>query len=372
MITNSTKTNIQRILLSWYSEKARDLPWRNTSDPYAIWVSEIMLQQTRVETVIPYYQRWLVEFPTIQSLAEAEEDQILKTWEGLGYYSRARNLGAAARIVMENYQGSLPADKSALEGLPGIGPYTAGAILSIAFDIPAPILDGNIRRVFTRFFNISTPIQTTETEKTLWEIAESLVPEESPGNFNQGLMEVGALVCLPKNPTCKTCPLVADCQAFKLGVQADLPIRKGKPPLPHLQVTAAVIPKEDYVLLAKRPPKGLLGGLWEFPGGTQEEDETLQETLIREIREELNLDVKIGSQLGKYHHAYTHYKVTLHAFKCRLISDDLQLNYHTEYAWVPLEKLTSTTWTMDEAMTFIISGGAVAPPKMNYDKSATT
>ena len=248
MITDSIKANIQRALLSWYSEKARDLPWRNTRDPYAIWVSEVMLQQTRVETVIPYYQRWLAEFPTIQTLAEADEDRILRIWEGLGYYSRARNLQAAARIIMQEYQGCLPADQSALEGLPGIGPYTAGAILSIAFNIPAPILDGNLRRVFTMFFNIKTPIQTSETEKILWNISESLLPEESPGDLNQGLMELGALVCLPKNPSCNICPLASDCQANLLGIQADLPVRKVKSPLPHLQVTAAVILKQEYVL----------------------------------------------------------------------------------------------------------------------------
>ncbi len=339
MIHKKLITKIQSILLAWYKENARDLPWRETSDPYAIWVSEVMLQQTRVETVIPYYQRWLAAFPTIRTLAEADEDQVLKHWEGLGYYRRARNLGAAARILEDRFGGELPAEKEALLSLPGIGPYTAGAILSIAFNIPAPVLDGNLKRVFSRFFNISTPLEDSKTVKELWGIAEILLPESTPGDFNQALMELGALVCLPRNPRCTECPLAADCQANLLKLQKELPVRKEKRALPHLQVTAAVIPQDGAVLLAKRPPGGLLGGLWEFPGGKQEKDETLQATLARELKEELNLEVEIGSQLGEYHHAYTHYRVTLHAFNCRLVSDDLQLNYHTEYDWVQLPEL---------------------------------
>ena len=339
MTTEKNKTEIQHQLLNWFSQNARDLPWRETHDPYAIWVSEIMLQQTRVETVIPYYQRWMVEFPTLEALAEGEEDQVLKLWEGLGYYNRARNLHAAARIVQENYQGILPVDLKALQDLPGIGRYTAGAILSIAHDRPAPILDGNLRRVFTRLFNINTPIHTTITEKSLWKIAESLLPDLHPGDFNQALMELGALVCLPQNPQCELCPLKSECEAYQLGSQKELPVRIKKTPLPHLQVTAAVIPRGEQVLLAKRPPGGMLGGLWEFPGGKQKENETLQETLSREIMEELNLEVEIGDLLGSYQHAYTHYKITLHAFCCRLVSEDLQLNYHTESDWVSCKEL---------------------------------
>ena len=338
-VSSKTKTAIRRALLAWFRKNAQALPWRMNRNPYRVWVSEVMLQQTRVETVIPYYQHWLAEFPTPQSLAEAEEDHVLKSWEGLGYYNRARNLQAAARIVMERYQGSLPADLKALQDLPGIGRYTAGAILSIAFNQPAPILDGNLRRVFTRVFNISTPIQTSGTEKELWEIAEDLLPESDPGDFNQALMELGALVCLPKKPLCARCPLADDCQAKMIGLQESLPQRKEKAPLPHLQVTAAVILRGGQVLIAKRPPGGLLGGLWEFPGGKQEENETLQETLAREIMEELNLDVKIGAQLGSYQHAYTHYKVTLHAFFCQLSTENLHLNYHTEFSWESLEEL---------------------------------
>jgi len=184
-------------LTSWYRENARDLPWRRTSDPYAIWVSEIMLQQTRVETVIPYYQRWMIELPTLQALVSADQDHVLKLWEGLGYYSRALNLHKAATLIVKNFNGNLPEDVKSLKSLPGIGRYTAGAISSIAFNNRAPILDGNIKRVFSRLFNISTPLKTSETEEELWQIAENLIPTNSPGEFNQALMELGALVCIP-------------------------------------------------------------------------------------------------------------------------------------------------------------------------------
>ncbi len=327
--------------MRWYRENARDLPWRRTSDPYAIWVSEIMLQQTRVETVIPYYQRWMIELPTLQALVLADQDQVLILWEGLGYYSRALNLHKAANLIVKNFNGNLPEDVKSLESLPGIGRYTAGAIASIAFDHHAPILDGNIKRVFSRLFNISTPLQTSETGKALWLIAENLLPVDSPGEFNQALMEIGALVCLPKNPNCNCCPLQNDCLANQFNLQGDLPVRMEKSPQPHLQVTAAVIKKGGQFLLGKRPSKGLLGGMWEFPGGKQEKNETLPETLEREIKEELDATIKVGEHLGTYRHAYTHYKVTLHAYQCRLVSEDLKMNYHTDLVWASLETIHS-------------------------------
>jgi len=339
VIQKSQKQRILHQILAWYRANARRLPWRETSDPYSIWISEIMLQQTRVETVIPYFQRWLEEFPCLEDLAEADEDRVLKAWEGLGYYSRARNLLKAARILVNKHGGKLPRDLKALQSLPGIGRYTAGAVASIAFNIPAPILDGNLRRLFTRLFNISSPLKTTETEKTLWKIAEELLPESEPGDFNQALMELGALVCLPTNPNCGSCPLAQECLAYQLGVQKSRPVRKAKDPLPHYQVAAAVIEKDRRVLLAKRPPDGLLGGLWEFPGGKQEGTETFPETLRREIREELDLEIEVGASLGTYQHAYTHYRVTLQAFRCKSLSDQLQLNYHTDISWVEPEEL---------------------------------
>jgi len=341
VINPEIKLRIITELINWYQVYARDLPWRHTTDPYAIWVSEIMLQQTRVETVIPYFTRWMGELPTLGSLVSADQDKVLKLWEGLGYYKRAHNLHKAAQLIVDSFDGSLPENVKSLESLPGIGRYTAGAISSIAFNQPSPILDGNIKRVFTRLFNISTPLQISETEKALWRIAEDLLPEDNPGGFNQALMELGALICLPKNPVCDHCPLKGDCLAFQYHLQGDLPVRKEKSPLPHLQVTAAVIEKDGRVLLAKRPPEGLLGGMWEFPGGKQESNETLPETLEREIKEELDATVQVGEHLGTYHHAYTHYKVTLYAYRCGLISEELNMIYHTDLAWVTLDALNT-------------------------------
>lgn len=339
MIDPEKKLHINADLISWYQVFARDLPWRRTTDPYAIWVSEIMLQQTRVETVIPYYTRWMDELPTLGSLVSADQDQVLKLWEGLGYYRRALNLHKAAQMIVECFDGNLPENIKSLQSLPGIGRYTAGAISSIAFNQQAPILDGNIKRVFTRLFNISTPLQISETEKELWRIAEDLLPKSNTGEFNQALMELGALICLPKNPVCDHCPLKDDCLAFQYNLQGDLPVRKEKSPLPHLQVTAAVIEKDGRFLLAKRPQDGLLGGMWEFPGGKQERNETLPETLEREIKEELDASIQVGEHIGTYHHAYTHYKVTLHAYRCRFISEDLKMIYHTDLDWVPLDSM---------------------------------
>jgi len=339
VITNDKKIEIIQYLRSWYKQNARDLPWRKTHDPYLIWVSEIMLQQTRVETVIPFYEYWCKQLPTLKSLARADQDLVLNLWEGLGYYSRALNMHKTAQILFSQFGGELPRDAKALQALPGIGKYTAGAILSIAYNIPAPILDGNIRRVFTRFFHIGTPIQTTETEKVLWQIAQELLPEENPREYNQALMELGALLCLPNNPHCTLCPVKEFCLANKLNLQSSLPVRKDKPPLPHLQVTAAIINNNGKVFIAKRPPEGLLGGMWEYPGGKQEQNESLPETLKREIQEELSIKIRVGELLGVYNNAYTHYKITLHAFYCQLESEKMHLNYHTDITWAPLTTL---------------------------------
>ncbi len=339
MIDKGINPSFTNLVLAWYRENARNLPWRRTTDPYQIWVSEIMLQQTRVEIVIPYYQRWMDRFPTLEDLAQAEQDEMLTYWEGLGYYRRVINLQKAVKEVVSNYGSNLPDDPEILQQLPGIGRYTAGAISSIAFNQPAPILDGNIRRVFTRYFNISTPLGTTESESELWKIAEELIHTEDPGTFNQALMELGALVCLPRNPLCQGCPLEIDCAARQLGIQELRPVRKAKSPLPHYQVSAAVCLQNNRVLLTKRPLKGLLGGMWEYPGGKQEDGETLEEALQREILEELTAKIDIGQLLGVYVHAYTHYKVTLHAFQCHLKTKNLVLNYHTDSAWVKISSL---------------------------------
>ncbi len=278
-----------------------------------------MAQQTRLETVIPYYQRWLARFPTIQALAAAPQQEVLALWEGLGYYSRARNLHAAARQVVAEHGGQLPADPAALRRLPGIGRYTAGAIASLAFGRDEPVVDGNVKRVLSRVFDVSQPVDTAAGEQRIWDLAAEHLPPGHAADYNQALMDLGARVCLPRNPACGECPLQTQCRACALGNQSERPVTKPKAIIPHITVVAAVIRRNGRVLLAQRPAGGLLGGLWEFPGGKVEDGESLPAALQREIQEELAAAIEVGGELGVYQHAYSHYRVTLHAFECTLI-----------------------------------------------------
>jgi A/G-specific adenine glycosylase len=327
-------TEFSSLILNWYARHGRKLPWRGSLNPYTIWVSEIMLQQTRVEAVIPYFERWMERFPSIDDLAAASEQEVLSVWEGLGYYSRARNLHKAARIVMEEYGGKLPSDLQVLRRLPGFGRYTVGAIASMAFGQDAATLDANLRRVFSRVFNMAQPADSTAGEDILWELAETHLPKGQAGDYNQALMDLGATICVSKKPRCLLCPLQEICLANQLGLQEQRPVLKIKAEIPHYTVTAAVIQKNGKVLLAKRPSKGLLGGMWEFPGGKVERDETLEDCLTREIREELDAMIRVGEPFGIYKHAYTHFRITLHAFFCKLIEGEPKAIEAVELAWV--------------------------------------
>ena len=310
-------------LLQWYEQNARELPWRSSQSPYRTWVSEVMLQQTQVETVIPYFQKWMVRFPDIPALAAASEQDVLLVWEGLGYYSRARNLHRTARIIMEEMDGKLPATPQALQELPGIGPYTAAAIASIAFDVDVAAVDGNIRRVLARLFDVQEAVGNKEGEKRFWTLANENLPSGQASSYNQALMDLGALICRQKTPDCEQCPISEFCQAKALGLQEERPVRSPRKKSPHLTVTAAIINRDRKVLLALRPSKGLLGGLWEFPGGTLEEgDDGLEACLEREIREELGVAIEIGAPFGIYQHAYTHFRITLHAYLCTMNEND--------------------------------------------------
>ncbi len=333
------KEELSRLLNNWYQQNARVLPWRGHSDPYAIWVSEIMLQQTRVDTVIPYFQRWLHSFPDIPTLAAASEDEVLKAWEGLGYYARARAMHRAARLLVQEDGGQLPADFDALLKLPGIGYYTAAAIASIAFGQDHAVVDGNVKRVLARLLSFTQPVNTPAAESALRRLAAALLPAGMAGDHNQALMELGALVCLPRNPHCTECPLKSICSAFKEGGQAELPVMQEKPPIPHLIVTAGILRRDGKVLIAKRPASGLLGGLWEFPGGKVEDGETHAEGLARELVEELGICVRVKDQLGTYNHAYTHFRVTLHAYHVCTTADQIKPLQHTEARWVNLAEL---------------------------------
>jgi A/G-specific adenine glycosylase len=315
--------SLSTVLLTWYQQNARQLPWRGHSEPYAVWVSEIMLQQTRVETVIPYFLRWMDRFPTVAALADAPQQDVLATWEGLGYYSRARNLQRAAQLIIRDYSGELPGNLVALRKLPGIGRYTAGAIASIAFGLDEPVLDGNVRRVLARVFDVSEPAKSPAGEKRLWELAAAHLPAGRAGDFNQAMMDLGATICMPRDPACVHCPLAEMCQAYNQGIQEQRPVMAAKTTIPHYTVTAGIIERAGQVLITQRPPQGLLGGLWEFPGGKLMPGEDLATCLKREIQEELGVEILVGGEFGNYRHAYTHFRVTLHAFHCWL-ADGLQ------------------------------------------------
>ncbi|HTX91396.1 MAG TPA: A/G-specific adenine glycosylase [Anaerolineales bacterium] len=330
-------TEFSRLILDWYAAQGRKLPWRNSPDPYAVWVSEIMLQQTRVEAVLPYFARWMERFPTVADLAAASQQEVLTLWEGLGYYSRARNLHKAAGIVVDEHAGRLPSDPAALRRLPGIGRYTAGAIASMAFGQDVATLDGNIRRVLARAFDVAEPADSSAGERLLWKLAEEHLPGGRAGDYNQALMDLGATVCLPRNPTCLVCPLTGLCRAYQLGIQEQRPVLKPRAEAPHYVVTAAVIRRDGKVLLAKRPAKGLLGGLWEFPGGKVEEGESLEACLKREILEELGATIRVVEPFGVYEHAYTHFRITLHAFLCELAEGEPRALQADELAWVAPE-----------------------------------
>ena len=333
--------NIAPLLLNWWDGGHADLPWRGTKDPYAIWVSEIMLQQTQIATVIPYYERWLGQLPMVADLATASLAEVLKLWEGLGYYSRARNMHAAAQMVMTDWNGRFPTTAAELQKLKGIGRYTAGAIASIAFDEQVAVLDGNVIRVLSRLTDLSDDVTQTATKKQLWLLAESLVPAERPGDYNQAIMELGQQVCLPKKPSCLLCPLSELCLARQRGTQLERPVKPPRKRTPHYDVVAGIIWHKDgeRFLIAQRPLDGLLGGLWEFPGGKQEAGETLAEALVREIMEELGIMIEVGQFQTLVKHAYTHFRITLHAFHARHVSGQPQHIGVTDHAWVTLTDL---------------------------------
>lgn len=317
------------------------MPWRRrpgTSekpDPFRVWLSEVMLQQTRVDQALPYFERFLQTFPTVGALAAATTDEVLKRWEGLGYYSRARNLHRAAQIVQKRHGGRLPETVKELRNLPGIGPYTANAIASIAFGQRAPVVEGNVVRVLARVFNVKEPVNDAAMRRRLWGIAEGLVPKKSPGDFNQALMELGARICTPRAPKCSACPLCGLCEARAAGVEDVRPVRLPKTRIPRHEIVVAVIKRHGRYLLGKRPSKGLLGGLWEFPGGKVRRGESHRRALIREIREEIGLGVKVGELIASARHAYSHFTVTLHVYRCTPVRGRPKPCFHTALRWVP-------------------------------------
>jgi A/G-specific adenine glycosylase len=337
MKTNRVSNNsslFRHALLAWYDREARDLPWRRDPQPYAVWLSEIILQQTRVDQGLPYFERFLKAFPDVSALADADEGAVLKLWEGLGYYTRARNLHKAAQTVVEERGGAFPLTAADWQTLPGIGPYTARAIASIAFGEAVPVVDGNVKRVLARLDDVAASIDDRAVDKALWARAGRLLSPTRPGDFNQAMMELGARVCTPKQPVCATCPVAAHCRAYAHGTQAERPVRRPKKAVPHHEVVVAAIRRNGRYLIGRRPSKGLLGGLWEFPGGKVESGEDHVAALKREIREELGLEVEVGGLVASVRHAYSHFRITLSVYRCTSREGDPQPGIHTDLKWV--------------------------------------
>lgn len=318
-IAPDTVASLRRRLLDFFDARARDLPWRRTDDPYAILVSEVMLQQTRVDTVIPYFERWLERFPDVEALAAADQADVLKAWEGLGYYRRARNLHGAAVVVRDRFGGRVPATASDLRELPGVGAYTAGAVASIAFGEAAPAVDGNVRRVLSRLFDLPAP-----SPRELAELAAELVDPGRPGDFNQALMELGATVCTAADPTCGGCPVAESCFALERGAVAERPTPRPRAQVPRQVHVVAVVcagpaSDEPRLLMRQRPPDGLLGGLWEFPTAVVESDEGDRVTAARALAVDLgarladtdaDAPLAVLAVLPDVRHAFTHLHVT--------------------------------------------------------------
>ncbi|MEK9628256.1 MAG: A/G-specific adenine glycosylase [Nitrospinota bacterium] len=339
MLSAANIKKTQTRLLKWYHRQKREMPWRENRNPYRIFVSEFMLQQTQVKTVIPYFNKWMKSFPTVKKLAAASESKVLKHWEGLGYYSRARNLLKSAKQIQKSFDGKVPNSFDEIMELPGVGRYTAGAVLSIAFDKKVPVLDGNVKRVLSRLMLLKENGSNQKSETRLWMAMENLLPEKNCGDFNQAFMELGATVCLPQNPLCKECPLKQLCEAKKSGKQELFPPPKASTTISKIQLSAAVIFKKDSVYIQKRKAGGLMGGLWEFPGGKMEKGETEIECLRREIKEELGINIRVGEKLVTHRHSYTRFRVTLNVFNCKIHSGKLDPKQCDDWKWVKPEEL---------------------------------
>ncbi|MEI4770163.1 A/G-specific adenine glycosylase [Psychrobacillus sp. FJAT-51614] len=312
------KQQVRKELVSWFEEEKRDLPWRKTKDPYKIWVSEVMLQQTKVDTVIPYYERFISKYPSLESLASADEEELLKEWEGLGYYSRARNLQAGVKEVVEDYGSIVPSTRKEISKLKGVGPYTAGAVLSIAYSVPEHAVDGNVMRVLSRLLLIKEDIAKPKTKKVFEEAVMELIDRENPSSFNQGLMELGAVICTPTKPKCLLCPVREYCTAFFEGMQEELPVKTINKKTKIHKMKAVVIEEDGKILLEKRPSKGLLANMWQFP---MVELPTATHTVEEVIEHDYRISIVKGKEIASFKHIFSHLTWEMESFEAKLTKD---------------------------------------------------
>lgn len=326
-------------LLKWYAGRKRSLPWRARPEPYAVWVAEIMAQQTRLETMLPYYERWMKRFPTARVLAAASEQEVLALWEGLGYYSRARNLHRAAQLVVEQHDGRLPADVAALRRLPGIGPYSAGAIASLAFGLDEAAVDGNAMRVLSRVFNVDQPVDTSSGKARIWALAREHLPTGRAADYNQALMDLGASLCAPQNPDCEKCPIRSHCAARRLGIQAKRPVRKAAREAPLRRFAAAVIRRRGRVLIRQRPARGLLAGMWEFPSVELRGRARPQAALRGALEEALGIPLELGEHMDDFQHTYSHFRAQLQVYDARVAEKGARVRADAATRWVPVPNL---------------------------------
>ncbi len=337
-------------LVEWYGANRRDLPWRRRQgDPYAVWVSEVMLQQTQVATALPYYERWMERFPSVRALAEADEQEVLRHWAGLGYYARARNLHRSARYVLEHFEGRLPSDSDALRSVPGIGPYSAGAILAIAYDQPAAIVDGNVARVLARTFALADDIVSTAGKQRLWDLAERLVPASGARDYSQALMELGALVCTPRGPRCAECPMKPGCRAGASDDPTQWPKRAPRRATVRQVHGAAVIARDGRVLLGRRPGAGRWGGLWELPTAVCAEGESAEEAAVRAALELVGLTVDAAEVLGSVRHTVTHHRIELRALAVDAPHGEPEPRGYEELRWATADEVSHLAMAAPQA-----------------------
>jgi A/G-specific adenine glycosylase len=323
---------------AWFDTNKRDLPWRRTTDPYKIWVAEVMLQQTQVKTVIPYFNKFVVRYPDVLTLSKAPLEDILKSWENMGYYTRARNLHKAAAEITRDFGGRVPTGYKSFRGLPGVGDYIAAAVMSIAFGEPYAVVDGNVKRVLSRLFSIDAPVNHSASARIFKERATELLDRHDSGTFNQAMMELGATICRPRQPLCGCCPVQKHCAAYRTGQPMDYPVRKPKKKIPEYQIAIGVIFKDGRMLITRRKEDGLLGGLWEFPGGKIQEGESSEDACKREIEEEVNLEVDVIDFVTHVDHAYSHFKIAVDVYACRYRAGDLILDGPVDYRWILVDE----------------------------------